>query len=591
MPLATLGFAIFLLIGGIGVTLHGVSWVAMLGLLVLGAAAGGWALKQKWSQTLKPSQTTLPYLLIGVFLLFAVGYITHLTYKPWFNPHDDYHAYLVHPIRLLQQGWFGEDPFNFRMLTSGLGGHPFFLAYALVLSDENIFYVFEFFIGFACFVEVVAWHARKRPMPPALLMAGLCSFFVTLQHTVNASSTFTSIPLFYWLLALAYERQQSKPTIPNHHWPVMVGAAALLVLKTSNLAPALLCVGLYSWHAPKKLENKCLELGSMLLGVLVLIGCWGFAHQESTGSFLYPLLGKGASCFSTPAFLMAQSEQLGTALQAIASGLLNNPVFMLLGILLGIHFAVPGQNRTWTLWLILCSTLWGFIVLGKMGPHQLDESASYLRYAAPFWQAMIAFCILRLQWPQKIPRSLWLLILLLLLGTPVERNLNWLQQVNTRAHQLMNIRSKHADVSSPQALRAEIQKAQNSIPEGAPLFVRASRPANLDFARNPIFVSDWPNSAGPDQCSLLQSNDASGLQSYFLGQDIHFILYAYRDQAGYSRGMNEFRIRGPNPIWKTIAQRTLDFQDRLLDAKKQFKVIYDDGYHVVLDLTQRSQQP
>src|SRR5579883_1453764 len=56
-----------------------------------------------------------------------------------FNPHDDFHAYLVFPEKMIQTGSLGPDPYSERRITSGLGGQYFLDTLVLAaLSDENV---------------------------------------------------------------------------------------------------------------------------------------------------------------------------------------------------------------------------------------------------------------------------------------------------------------------------------------------------------------------------------------------------------------------------------------------------------------------
>ena len=58
-----------------------------------------------------------------IFLLFF-NY-TYSIYAYNFNAHDDYHAYLVHPMKMIQSHTLGADPFNDRQMLSSFGGMSF----------------------------------------------------------------------------------------------------------------------------------------------------------------------------------------------------------------------------------------------------------------------------------------------------------------------------------------------------------------------------------------------------------------------------------------------------------------------------------
>src|ERR1700761_4895081 len=53
-----------------------------------------------------------------------------------FHPHDDYHAYFVFPVEMLQTGTLGQDPFSERRVVSSLGGNYFVDTFPLVLTGR-----------------------------------------------------------------------------------------------------------------------------------------------------------------------------------------------------------------------------------------------------------------------------------------------------------------------------------------------------------------------------------------------------------------------------------------------------------------------
>ena len=69
-------------------------------------------------------------------------------------------------------------------------------------------------------------------------------------------------------------------------------------------------------------------------------------------------------------------------------------------------------------------------------------------------------------------------------------------------------------------------KMQKSIPPGAPLLVRSARPFHLDFARNPIWIADFPGLAGDVKCPVWPQSPQA-FADYFSGQGIRYIAYSF----------------------------------------------------------------
>ena len=142
-----LGFCLTLLLGG-GLTLLGVaSFLSLLGLVVVGCTLGWVRLKSHLPAKAGAQQWFGNHrnILLGCLLILA-AFIAEafLLSGTAYNHHDDFHGYLVYPARLIQEGTFSFDPYNFRFSTGVLGAHSFFLALGLVLGDFDFLKVFEF---------------------------------------------------------------------------------------------------------------------------------------------------------------------------------------------------------------------------------------------------------------------------------------------------------------------------------------------------------------------------------------------------------------------------------------------------------------
>src|SRR5262249_32512327 len=56
-----------------------------------------------------------------------------------FNRHDDFHAYIVFPRKMIQTGELGRDPFSVRRMVASLGGQSFLHALVLAgLQEQNL---------------------------------------------------------------------------------------------------------------------------------------------------------------------------------------------------------------------------------------------------------------------------------------------------------------------------------------------------------------------------------------------------------------------------------------------------------------------
>lgn len=224
-----------------------------------------------------------------------------------FNPHDDFHAYLVFPERMLQTGEIGADPFNDRRLTTGLGGQSALLAMARVFMPFESLHLIEPGLGVLSLCSLIGagWGAG----------VGLTGLSVFLPLTIaNVSGQATGVAL---LLGL---------TVVLALWPtegdVPVGvivlsglaAAAACALKSTFLPPTVIALGAFlTFRAIRGgLRRRHFLEGAGVLAVVALaLLPWMLTLHRSSGTMLFPVLGLGVLGESPPPFgLLSSREQL-----------------------------------------------------------------------------------------------------------------------------------------------------------------------------------------------------------------------------------------------------------------------------------------
>lgn len=596
LPLLTLGFSVLLLLGGILTALHWVSLQLLFGLFAIGCTVGFLAfaksiknksfqlcLAQGWLK--KQPALALVTCVIILFFLFEVSNLYHT----WFNVHDDFHGYLVFPIRLLHLGWFGFEPFSFRLLTSASGSHSFFLAYAFVLGNEDYFYFFELIVGFACFLDVLRWHSQLTKMPPPIFICIILGYILCWQHSINASSTFTSIPLFYALLVWSFQgRSKTQDTLAvtiKKSIAFLIMAACAITLKTTNIPPVFLVFGLYFTFAELASVHNFKKMVYFFIGLVVLIAPWCFTHYESTGTALFPFLGTGHQCFASATSISAGTKDAVTVTRLILSALFTFPLFQLLTAILLATFLINSQTSKNALKVWGLCFIWGIVVLAHRGPYQLGNEATYLRYATPFWLAALPIAINLCQPSRKfltrnVSQTFNIIIALLIGAVPIYNNVLYHKQV-------LKMASKRPTKFDPSHLRPHVAQAQAAVPENATLWTHLSHPAFLDFKRNNVFVSDWPLT-GLGKCEFLSDKPIHEFGAYFLKHQIHYLMYTYGNESGFQYSLYKDRLKSENKTWSTSAKKVFTLHEKLTEARQYYKVLYDDGLHFVLDLNQRA---
>src|SRR5690606_16238225 len=106
---------------------------------------------------------TIWFRIAGIIVVLLAVFVV-LGSAAWgrFNPHDDCHAYLVFPVKMLDTGSMGADPFSERRLVSGLGGQS--LLHAVFLSGARMEYlqVLDPGLGVALAAGVMFAMVRQR---------------------------------------------------------------------------------------------------------------------------------------------------------------------------------------------------------------------------------------------------------------------------------------------------------------------------------------------------------------------------------------------------------------------------------------------
>ncbi len=604
LPMGVFGFGTFIVIGGCLTSVHWVSLPALSLFLLVGVLRAAWAIKPKLNQSyamvskvksLAASHPALSLLSVVVFCFCL--YECALFYRPFFNIHDDYHSYLISIQRLLQQGWFGFEPFNLRLLVSAIGAHSFFTAYAFVLADEELLYLYEFVIGSLMLLEVMWCHIHLSRHPKRWwVWAVVLSVFIA-QNMVNVTSTFTAISLLYFYLVLALYGAETGLSSKRLLATKGLVAATVFCLKTT-LVPSLAIVMLLDAFLSK--DKSMLQWRNVVFfgSVLVLLALpWCYAHYEATGSFFYPYLGKGYLCFDFPTYLLDGNGTLGERLFAVLRMLGGYSLFQLTVAILCCAFLLRGRKtQMFEICLLLSPWLVGGIILGKTGAYDFGFANQHLRYAAPLAQTAILFWFAneapKLESELRPERRLQLLAgFILLLLWPLVGVATYRYRVTERYWQMKVERERNDALHSPTAALSDVRNAQAAVPPGETIYVRLSRANLLDFSRNPIYVGDFPNQMGLKGCFEELPIAPAKFAKHFLDQGIRYIMYNHRTEGGYPRSVFGRTSAHEWDYYRYGAQMSFALADQLEIMMKASKQLFNNGYQVVIDLGQPAQKP
>ena len=118
-----------------------------------------------------------------------------------FNCHDDFQAYFVFPVKLLQLGSIGSDPFNLRLLTA-LGGQTFLHTFVLAALPPECLSLLDGGIGIILVIAVLAGYTRKAGASALGGAFVLLAFLLIGAPVANITSLFIALGLFLSLFRI-----------------------------------------------------------------------------------------------------------------------------------------------------------------------------------------------------------------------------------------------------------------------------------------------------------------------------------------------------------------------------------------------------
>jgi len=526
----------------------------------------------------------------GILLLAAMLAATFTGAESFrFNPHDDMHAYLVFPSKMIEAGSLGADPFCERRMLE-YGGQSFLHALMMTLLGLNRIHVTDLGVGWLVVLGLVVGHCRRVFIPAGvslLLLIGLQSYE---PPVVNVTSVVTGAALFYGLLR-TFVLVGGEPYRVRC---VLLGvmAAGIVSLKNSYVLPcALMLLALLTLASERGFRMRVLELVGVGAVTALLVLPWGVSMYRSNGTFLYPLLGEGF-CGTrygpfvpvsfggkiTPGRILSGMGEI-----ALSSAFITGAVLTLLslGRSAARRVGVCAFAAAWTaaLPLLLVSTTWRylfpftfavtiFVLVEALGLALNVAKCGGIRGKG----ALVILCALMLFWCREtldrearfdpdVPKGGWDLI----------------AQVQMR------------ELLKPEELemgKTELRALQAKIPAGVAILARLSRPFNLDLKRNTVYVIDWPGASSPPP-GLPCFGRAENLARYLRALSIRYVMYSYGDEAGFPKSLYSGRLLpGDNYLarLRCQAEYTFAFQDRLMELSRSYRKVGDDGKVFLLDL-------
>jgi hypothetical protein len=537
-------------------------------------------------------------LAVVAFFLASVTFIKYATVvSPGvFHPHDDYHAYFVFPTHMLQTGTLGQDPFSERRITSTLGGNYFVNTFPLAVTGKyETLRLLDEGVSFIILIVLLAEIMVRRKIPGYWVLAALVGAVLIQGAVSNITAVYSGTVLMIVLFELL--DTVGMETGLNHAALLAIVSAGLMCLKTTFAPVTGIFFISYYWFQLSRVTNKGKAIKSAVFSALLiflLLLPWMIDAHRSSGTFFYPLLGKGFHGSRYGLFMLPTSHMGFNNLLGFMDGFVN-PMGTILAIetcLILLAYRLKKGDRLVELIIVINLAIDAvFIGIGIGGVQTYRYEFALLFAVALFLLVKELAVDVNLSTPNPslnfAERVAPVLLLGLMIGGGLDQFVLYEKWVGLP--QLINA-FKDRSIDTPAEVAA-YRDMQLSVPPGQKMMVRLDKNFLLDFRRNTIYINDLPGGASlPPGIPAFKGPDA--LADYLLQHGIRYLAYSYGDDAAFSRREYADRLKPHVNIWlRRGAEIGFDFQDNCVLLGKSRKKLYDDGNMFVLDLATPTQSP
>jgi hypothetical protein len=514
----------------------------------------------------------------------------NMVYADGFNTSDDYHAYLVFPHKMLQLGSIGLEPFSERRMVS-LGGQSFLHTLILsVLSDTNLNLI-DPALPLLIIVGLILGYFRENKVSIHRVIFTILVVVLIAVPKANTTSMMVPVALFLSLFRTLDSKEIDRNSWLANAFIIALISAALCTLK-SSLIPASAIVFAVSYFCYFLSSNTKIKvvwefgLATLLVGIFLLP--WMISSYQSSGTLLFPLLGKGYHASAYGITFKSGSILLGTVKTALTA---FRGVYVFVLILLGclslsirpLKFGTSPEEQSFSSRLApLSMTIAALLATVAVGV--LTENADPFRYSfSHLFPAIIILIMVAMTDTGSLNKNgvaNFFLVAVFCAGLAI--SYNWDITKQTYPAYLKNIQFGLRNPSLVSAKqKSQYAAMQQSIPQGETVLSRLDAPFILDFKRNQIFIADWPGGASlPPGMPAFKGPEA--LANYLVSQSIRYVAYS-------SWSLNhpsDVDTSGPglSSWFRLQAQLAHDFRDNVQQLAKTRKKLYQDGENFVLDL-------
>ena len=508
------------------------------------------------------------------------------------NVYDDDVAYTPFVKRLLDIGDL-DEPFSFRRI-SAFGGQTVLSALGAVRGTLGNLYLIDRGLFQLVTVLLLVGMIRRQGVDRFVGALVVLVLLLLPEGAINTASYWSGAAMF-----LALYRTVAHVDVAPRTTFALAGliAGATCSLRQNYLPVALGFVGLallFRLERPLRASlrrDRAAWLGAVLGGAIGLVP-WLLASWRANHTFLYPFqLGTFNPSIQMTPTVWTGWQELQFFLEVVLEPDPIRVALPLVPILLLMRDRRPGRPLT----ALTVASVVGFLLL--VHTFALSDARNLWRYAFAFVCALTALLALessRADDGAAPPRvgvpaigRFWIIACLLaqLASTGKSTARRYARIGDDLAAAARTQRRPAYEVAAPDLHR----RLQAAAPAGARLAVLLDEPAYLDYARNRIFNLDVPGYASLEP-GLPYFQGAEPVAAYFRDHHIRYLAFVRGDQSRYffRREFWVARLMFDTELWRIMGAYVVDTLDTFTELAGRYRVLFDEGGLVMLDLEERS---
>jgi len=599
---AALGLAFSTSVGGLLNLLHAITPNLIVGYLSAGLLLAVFAAASAARVVRAQAAATLTYckghrlVTIAMLAVVALALFKYaIAVSPGrFQPQDDYQGYFVFPLKMIQNGTLGPDPFSERRIQSSLGGKEFLDTFPLSLTGETRnLHLMDSGVAFVIFVLLLSEIMIRKRLPAVWVVLILLTCVLFTAPVSNITAVYTAALLIVVLFD-GFAMPLPQPRL-GHVVVLAMILASLVALKTTFVPVAALAwLGYVLLTAAGPAGRRKAFANGVLCACLVglLLLPWMVDSYRSSGTVFYPFFGRGFHGSRYGIYLLP-TAQLGLRnVLAFFHGA-QDVLFAVLALQIGLLLAA----RQWRDAAGRINVIIGGIVVtsvaliaGATGAYQV------FRYTFPVVFAGVIYLLIQEMAAAKSRRdedrsvfnseTVCVLLAGLLLGGAAQ-GFTYVEEDRISD---LKFAISGRDINNSSEI-ASYRAMQLSVPAGQKMLVFLDKHYLLDFRRNPIYINDTPGGASlPPGMPAFKGPEP--LADYLLAVGVRYLAYSYADNANFTRAEFGSRLDPEvNVNLRVGAKMAFDFEDNISLLGETRRRIFDNGKIFVLDLATKIPKP